>query len=237
MDAIPPKPHHQVIPHDPEDHSPIAQDETAIRWFEKQIVSLHNLMRANQQLPSFDAVRRAAEEVDGLFAARDFPVEIPPFLHHRLPEYGERRVLALETVLCELGYLSRDQVMEALAGGDRRLSPPPSSDRGYSPVIDEDTYRAPRYGPGTLVQVAAHERSGHIRTPVYLFGKAGVIVRCQGLFLSPEDLAHFKSPVMQLPLYLVEFKMAEVWGDRCPARSQNDTLRVELYEPWLLPVE
>ncbi|MGD1860219.1 MAG: SH3-like domain-containing protein [Leptolyngbyaceae cyanobacterium] len=236
MNDIPPKPYHQHIPHDPEDQSPISQAEEDISFFEKQIISLHNLMRAKKQLPSFDAVRRAAEEVDGLFAAQEFPVDLPACLQGRWPEYGERRVLAVETVLCELGYLSKADLRAALAESTDRPAPP-SAATPYAPVVDAATYCEPRYFPGTVVQVAAHPPAGHIRTPVYLLGKTGVIVRLQGMFLSPEDLAHFKSSVVQLPLYLVEFAMADVWGDRCPPKSLKDKLRVEIYEPWLLPLD
>ncbi|MEM9004779.1 MAG: SH3-like domain-containing protein [Cyanobacteria bacterium P01_F01_bin.86] len=237
MNDIPPKSYHQQIPHDPEDHSSIPRQEKDISYFEKLIVSLHNLMRTKKQLPSFDAVRRAAEEVDGLFAAKDLPADIPSFLRHRLPEYGERRVLAVETVLCELGYVSRDALSQEPEVQNDHNSNQLPFETDYAPTIDKETYREPRYLPGDLVQVATHSQPGHIRTPVYLLGKKGTVIRLQGMFLNPEDLAHFKSQVLQLPLYLVEFEMLDVWGDRCPARSLKDKMRIEIYEPWLFPIK
>ncbi|MEL7227993.1 MAG: SH3-like domain-containing protein [Cyanobacteria bacterium J06576_12] len=66
-----------------------------------------------------------------------------------------------------------------------------------------------------------------------MLGKAGKIVNFQGMFRNPEDVAHFKPTVLQLPLYLVEFEFVTVWGKACPARCMGDTIRAEIYEPWL----
>ncbi len=241
MQEVPPKAYHQHIPHNPDDGETISTEEVTVGFFEKQITSIHNLMRANHQLPSFDSVRRAAEEVDGRFASKDFAADIPTFLQGRLPAYGERRILAVETVLCDLGYLTREELkagMEQASNRETAVSgaPLPAQDSSYSPEIDPETYGVPCYRTGDLVQVMTDAKAGHIRTPVYLFGKKGTIARLQGMYLNPEDLAHFRPRVVKLPLYLVEFEMTEVWGDRCPPRSLKDKLRIEIYEPWLMPV-
>ena len=243
MQEVPPKNYHQHIPHNPIDITPIGTEDHPISFFEKQITSLHNLMRAKKQLPSFDSVRRAAEEIDGRFTTKDFSVDIPEFLQNRLPEYGERRILAVETVLCELGYLTREELRQRVneLGRGAACSTPtdesdPTVEGDYTPEIDTETYGEPSYQVGDLVQIADQPKPGHIRTPVYLLGKKGKIANFQGLFTNPEDLAHFKSKVLHLPLYLVEFDMVEVWGEQCPERSLKDKLRVEIYEPWLMPL-
>lgn len=255
MTEIAPKDYHQPIPHDVEDVSTIDTAEKDISPFEKRITSLHNLMRAKNQLPSFDAVRRAAEEVDGRFTSHNFSEEIPTFLRHRLPAYGERRILAIETVLCELGYLSREALGQAFEALNSSNYPPTQDDLptqdgplpddplpeflpevSYHPEIDQETYPVARYQVGDRVQVNPAIKPGHIRTPVYLLGKVGKIVQIQGHFLNPEDLAHFKSKVLQLPLYLVEFTLQEVWQADCPQRNTQDTIRAEIYEPWLSPL-
>ena len=64
MQDVPPKDYHQPIPHDQNDRSSLSLAEQEVAFFEKQITSIHNLMRGKNQLPSFDAVRRAAEEMD-----------------------------------------------------------------------------------------------------------------------------------------------------------------------------
>ncbi|NEQ51598.1 MAG: nitrile hydratase subunit beta [Leptolyngbya sp. SIO3F4] len=242
MQEVPPKNYHQHIPHDPTDTNTFDTQDHPISFFEKQITSLHNLMRAKKQLPSFDCVRRAAEEIDGRFTAKDFSVDIPKFLQNRLPAYGERRILAVETVLCELGYLTREELRQGFDSSGVACNAPtdepkPTVQNEYVPEIDTETYGAPRYHTGDLVQIVDQPKPGHIRTPVYLLGKKGRIANLQGLFPNPEDLAHFKSKVVRLPLYLVDFDMAEVWGEQCPQRSLQDKLRVEIYETWLMPLE
>lgn len=70
----------------------------------------------------------------------------------------------------------------------------------------------------------------HIRTPHYLRGRDGTVVRCLGEFPNPEDLA-FARPAARLPLYHVAFQPDEIW----PGSAQA-TLLVEVFEPWLLPI-
>ena len=89
--------------------------------------------------------------------------------------------------------------------------------------------------PGTAVRVNAlwPERPGpaHVRTPHYLRGRAGVVVRHLGDFPNPEDLA-FARPAARLPLYHVAFTRSGIW----PGASEGELL-VEVFEPWLQPIE
>ena len=68
----------------------------------------------------------------------------------------------------------------------------------------------------------------HIRTPHYLRGRKGSVVRHLGDYPNPEDLA-FARPAALRKLYHVSFPMSEVWRDG----RANDALVVELYEHWL----
>ena len=70
----------------------------------------------------------------------------------------------------------------------------------------------------------------HVRTPHYLRGRPGTVVRHLGDFPNPEDLA-FERPAPRLPLYHVRFAQAAIWGEG------DDELLVELFEPWLEPAE
>ncbi len=67
----------------------------------------------------------------------------------------------------------------------------------------------------------------HIRTPHYLRGRTGTVLRCLGAFPNPEDLA-FDRPAAVLPLYHVGFSFETVWGD-----PGADSLLVEIYGSWL----
>ncbi len=86
---------------------------------------------------------------------------------------------------------------------------------------------------GTTVRVrdAWPELDGptHVRTPHYLRGRTGIVLRCLGAFPNPEDIA-FERPAPVLPLYHVRFSFQEVWGEPAP-----DSLLVEIYGPWLEP--
>ena len=86
--------------------------------------------------------------------------------------------------------------------------------------------------PGQSVRVRddfpERRAPAHIRTPWYLRGRAGRVVRHLGDYPNPEDLA-FGRPAERKPLYHVEFDRRAIW----PEGSDKDTLVVEIYEHWL----
>jgi nitrile hydratase len=88
--------------------------------------------------------------------------------------------------------------------------------------------------PGTRVRVKddwPETRSPvHIRTPHYLRGQSGIVVRCFGEYPNPEDLA-FARPAARRALYHVAFDQPSVWQEG----SAGDQLLVEIYEHWLEP--
>jgi nitrile hydratase len=70
----------------------------------------------------------------------------------------------------------------------------------------------------------------HIRTPHYLRGMQGTVVRQLGAFPNSEDLA-FARPAGNRTLYHVAFAQPSVWQEG----RNDDELLVELYEHWLEP--
>jgi nitrile hydratase len=88
--------------------------------------------------------------------------------------------------------------------------------------------------PGAVVRVRDDwpERRGpcHVRTPHYLRGRVGRVLRPLGRFADPGALA-FGRPAEILALYHVVFDQAPIWGDGAAA----DSVLVELYEHWLEP--
>ena len=70
----------------------------------------------------------------------------------------------------------------------------------------------------------------HIRTPHYLRGRSGTVVRYLGEFANPEELA-FARPARILPLYHVAFEQPQIWEEG----SAGDQLLVEIYGSWLEP--
>jgi hypothetical protein len=68
----------------------------------------------------------------------------------------------------------------------------------------------------------------HIRTPHYLRGHKGHVLRYLGDYPNPEDLA-FARPAPERSLYHVAFAMNELWPDA----AKDDEVVVEIYEHWL----
>jgi nitrile hydratase len=75
---------------------------------------------------------------------------------------------------------------------------------------------------------------GHIRTPVYVRGKEGVVTKLLGKFPNPESLALGRDGLPAKALYEVSFQQTELWPDY--NGPETDTLVIDLYEHWLLRV-
>lgn len=70
----------------------------------------------------------------------------------------------------------------------------------------------------------------HIRTPHYLRGHTGEVLRQLGAFPNPEDLAFARSAAIRA-LYHVRFPLRDLW----PEGDADDDVIVEIYEHWLEP--
>ena len=68
----------------------------------------------------------------------------------------------------------------------------------------------------------------HIRTPHYIRGRKGTVVRPLGAFANPEDLA-FARPAPKRNLYHVLFEQEPIWHEG----RAGDTVMVEVFEHWL----
>lgn len=85
--------------------------------------------------------------------------------------------------------------------------------------------------PGSAVRVRDDwpEQRGpcHIRTPHYLRGRAGTVVRHLGDFPNPEDLAFARTAAVRA-LYHVAFDPRRIWPD-----ARGDEIVAEIFEHWL----
>jgi nitrile hydratase len=91
----------------------------------------------------------------------------------------------------------------------------------------------PRFKAGDAVTVRRAYPPGHLRTPYYIRGKAGVVERTCGSFANPEELAYGRNGLPARPLYRVRFTQRQVWADYVGA--PGDTVDIEIYEHWLEP--
>ena len=84
--------------------------------------------------------------------------------------------------------------------------------------------------PGTIVRVREDYPPGHIRTPVFIRGKRGVITRNFGKFDNPE-ITTYELDGPQKALFEVRFRQVDVWHDY--VGPEHDTLDIDIYEHWL----
>ena len=87
-----------------------------------------------------------------------------------------------------------------------------------------------RLSPGAQVRVRADYPPGHIRTPVYLRGKQGVVQRYFGAFENPERLAYNLTGPKK-DLYKVRFRATDLWPDY--QGSPQDVIEADIYDHWL----
>ena len=92
---------------------------------------------------------------------------------------------------------------------------------------------SPRFKPGDAVTVRRAYPPGHLRTPYYIRGKAGIVERICGSFANPEELAFGRDGLPAQPLYRVRFVQNQIWPDY--SGPGGDTVDIEIYEHWLEP--
>jgi nitrile hydratase subunit beta len=84
---------------------------------------------------------------------------------------------------------------------------------------------------GDRVRVREDYPPGHMRTPVYVRGKEGVVARALGRFRNPEALAIGKDGLPKKALYEVHFRQKDLWPDY--DGPESDILAIDIYEHWL----
>lgn len=104
--------------------------------------------------------------------------------------------------------------------------------QGAEAEVDGPT---PHFKPGDAVIVRQEDLATawakpHLRTPGYIFGKAGTVERVCGSFDNPELLTIGLGGPSQ-PLYRIRFRQSDVWKEY--GGHPNDTVDVEVYQPWL----
>ena len=93
-----------------------------------------------------------------------------------------------------------------------------------------------RFVTGDRVRVTRAFPPGHVRTPTFVRGLVGTVVRHFGAFANPSELAYGMSGHPRLDLYQVAFDMDEVWADG-GAYATGDSVTADIYDNWLEPVE
>ncbi|MBM3926559.1 MAG: nitrile hydratase subunit beta [SAR202 cluster bacterium] len=90
-----------------------------------------------------------------------------------------------------------------------------------------------KFKAGDRVRVSSREHKGHHRTPWYVKGKSGVVVKAHGAYTNPESLAYGGSGEPAVQLYLVQFRQKDLWTSY--GGPDSDNLCVDIFEHWLEP--
>ena len=98
----------------------------------------------------------------------------------------------------------------------------------HEPVI-------PKFCVGQKVNVQSLEPIGHNRTPEYIRGKTGEVVKIQGNYRNPESMAYGGDGLPLVPVYTIMFDWAELWGHL--PQSVPDKIMADIFEHWLDPVD
>jgi nitrile hydratase len=78
------------------------------------------------------------------------------------------------------------------------------------------------FAPGDTVVVSRREHAGHHRTPGYLKGRRGRVVRAHDRFRNPETSAYGGDGLPAKRLYLVSFEL-----------NGGDRVLADVFEHWL----
>ena len=98
-------------------------------------------------------------------------------------------------------------------------------------MTTEQLGTVPIYRIGDRVRVRKAAPLGHVRTPYYIRGHAGVVERICGAFPNPEELAQQRDGLPAQPLYRVRFRQQDVWpGYR---GSAADVIELEIFQHWI----
>jgi hypothetical protein len=89
----------------------------------------------------------------------------------------------------------------------------------------------PLFRIGDRVRVRKAAPLGHVRTPFYIRGHAGVVERICGAFPNPEELAQQRDGLPAQPLYRVRFRQKEVWAGY--RGGDADVVELEISQHWI----
>jgi nitrile hydratase len=84
---------------------------------------------------------------------------------------------------------------------------------------------------GEIVRIRYTDPPGHIRTPYFIRGKIGQVIRILGTFANPEELAYGRDGKPIKPVYSVRFLQKDLWKNY--TGQLKDTAIVEVMENWL----
>ena len=89
----------------------------------------------------------------------------------------------------------------------------------------------PQFTIGDKVKIRHASPPGHVRTPYFIRGKTGEIIRIIGEYANPEELAYGRDGKPFQPIYSVKFLQNNLWSNYLG--HSKDSAIVEVMENWL----
>jgi len=89
------------------------------------------------------------------------------------------------------------------------------------------------FADGALVRVLDRPVKGHMRTPHYVRGRQGRIIRCHGRFPNPETRAYGSNGLPPKALYMIRFRQKDLWPHY--EGNAGDSIDLDIFEHWLEP--
>ena len=147
-------------------------------------------------------------------------------VHYLSSHYYERVLTGIATLLVERGVVTLAEI-EARAGGRFPLGRAVSD----HPLLESDAQPEARFAVGDSVTVRNLDPVGHTRTPRYVRGRSGTVLRVTPKFAHPDSAAHGVRDRFE-HTYHVAFEASELWGD---GAQEGDQVVVDLWDSYLEP--
>ncbi|MBM3406796.1 MAG: SH3-like domain-containing protein [Betaproteobacteria bacterium] len=91
-----------------------------------------------------------------------------------------------------------------------------------------------RWQVGQRLRVRPISRPGHSRTPGFIEGRVGEVIRDWGDFPNPEDLARGNRDAPWVGVYLLAFDPNDLWPHSASVTTHR--VLVDVFSPYLEPV-
>ena len=164
-------------------------------------------------------------------------IERMPPADYLRSSYYEKWLYALVENAIRLGVVTREEVETG--------KPDPSSPKGTPTLLADQVEdvmnrgrlstraveRQPAFQPDDMVRTRNIHPVTHTRLPRFARDKPGIITLLHGAHVYPDSVAQGQGENPQ-PLYTVEFRARDLWGE---AANPRDTVRIDLWEDYLEP--
>jgi nitrile hydratase len=157
---------------------------------------------------------------------------IPPADYLRMSYYEKWFTIVVNRLL-SAGLVTQEELAAGKAdpGRPAPVLPPPDARPLTAPAARQDLHVAPAFRLGQRVRGRNINPEGHTRMPRYTRGRAGHVVRLNGIFALQDTDP--KGMLLDRPaqhVYTVQFAARELWGEQA---SPRETVHVDMWEDYL----